>query len=62
MQIGSCWKRVDKNGKDYFSCVIELPFIGKINFAMFEAEKKSDKAPDYQLVWNPEKKDSSIPF
>ncbi len=59
MVIGSGWKRTSKDGnKQYMSCVVEIPFLGKINFAMFKVEeKKSENSPDYQLVWSAPRKD-----
>lgn len=58
MIIGAAWKKVSKNGVGYYSCTIELDKVGnarKIRVAMFKnKEKKTDKHPDYQIVWNPE--------
>lgn len=58
MIIGAAWKKVSKNGVDYYSCTIELDKVGNariIHVAMFEnKEKKTDKHPDWQIVWNPD--------
>lgn len=73
MIIGSAWLKDSKDGKKYMSCVIELPFIGKINFAMFKVDdKKSENSPDYSIVWSAPRKaeegsgkpfnDKDIPF
>ncbi len=55
MNIGSAWKKESKDGKKFISCVIQSPFIpgGEMNFAIFKVEeKKSEKAPDYSIVWS----------
>ena len=54
MKIGAAWRRTTEDGKSYTSCVIKLPFLGKINFAIFPNENKGDneKAPDGNIVWN----------
>jgi len=55
MNIGSAWKKTSQAGKSYLSCVIQSPFVpgGELRFAIFAVdEKKSEKAPDYNLVWN----------
>ena len=55
MNIGSAWKKTSQAGKSYMSCVIQSPFVpgGEIRFAIFAVdEKKSDNAPDYNIVWN----------
>lgn len=69
MNIGAAWIREGKeSGKKYVSAVIELPIVGKIQFAMFKNEDKTeDKHPDYNLVWSPakdtsKKSESSDPF
>ncbi len=59
MKIGAAWIRKSKDGeKTFLSCVIGLPIIGKLNFTLFKNEKKEqDNQPDYEIVWNAEKKD-----
>ena len=53
MNIGAAWIKETKAGEKYFSCVINIPLLGKLNFAIFRnKEKKSETAPDYQIVWN----------
>ena len=53
MVVGSGWKKESKDGGKYLSCVIQLPFIGEMNFTIFPTkEKKSDKSPDYNIVWS----------
>jgi uncharacterized protein (DUF736 family) len=55
MNIGVAWEKESKDGKKYMSCVLQSPFLpdGEIRFAMFPVtEKKSENAPDYNLVWN----------
>jgi uncharacterized protein (DUF736 family) len=58
MIIGAAWKKVSKNGTGYYSCTIELDKVGnmnKIHVAMFKnKEKKNEKSPDFQIVWNPD--------
>ena len=73
MQIGSAWKK-EKDGKSYLSCVIQVPFLGELNFAMFRNDKKEkDNQPDYMIVWSMKKKsetgkqsdpfnDDAVPF
>jgi len=65
MQIGSLWKK-SKDGKDYFTGSIQSPFVpgGEIRIAIFPVDnKKSDNAPDYQIVWNvPKKESGDAPF
>lgn len=74
MNIGSAWKKISKNGKNYMSCVLQSPFLpgGEIRFAIFAVEeKKSENSPDYNIVWNISKpnqtqqnnlSDDDIPF
>lgn len=58
MVIGSGWKKKDRDGNVYVSCVIQLPFLGEINFALFSAkEKKSENSPDWSIVWSQKRKD-----
>lgn len=56
MIIGSAWKKLTKEGKPYMSCVIELPFLGKINFALFPIDEKDrkdpEKSPNCNIVWS----------
>lgn len=60
MIIGSAWLKDTKDGKRFMSCVIELPIIGKLNFAMFKNEKKEkDNQPDYQIVWSAPRENKS---
>lgn len=62
MQIGSAWTKT-KDGKKFMSCVIELPFIGKISFAIFpiadEDRKDKEKSPNASIVWYPPKSGTS---
>ena len=54
MNIGVGWKKQSKGGKDYISCILQSPFLpgGEVRFAIFRVdEKKSDKSPDYNIVW-----------
>jgi len=54
MVIGSGWKKKDKNGKQYLSIVIDIPFLGREYFLLYLNENKSnDSSPDYQVVWIP---------
>lgn len=56
MQIGSAWSKTTKEGKRYMSCVIELPIIGRINFAIFpideEKRKDKEKSPNAAIIWS----------
>ena len=55
MNIGSAWKKTSHGGKQYLSCVMQSPFVpgGELRFAIFAVdEKKSENAPDYNIVWN----------
>ncbi len=55
MNIGSGWKKTSQAGKTYISGVIQSPFLpdGEMRFAIFAVdEKKSENAPDYNIVWN----------
>ena len=70
MKIGAGWikesESIDEktgNKTRYMSCKIDaMPMkanLGELQFALFPAEKKeggSDYQPDYNIVWNPEKK------
>lgn len=59
MKIGSGWKK-EKDGEPWVSIVIEIPFLGKINVAMFKVkDKKSDASPDYDIVWSNMKKSNN---
>jgi uncharacterized protein (DUF736 family) len=59
MNIGSAWKK-EKDGKNYLSCVIQVPFLGELNFAMFKNDKKEkDNQPDYMIVWSMKRKAES---
>jgi uncharacterized protein (DUF736 family) len=53
MKIGSLWKKVpEKGGEPFLSGVIEYPGM-TMHIAVFKVkEKKSAKAPDYEIVWN----------
>jgi len=43
----------DKNGNDYLSCSVEIPFFGNISFTINGKEKKGKKpCKEYHLVWN----------
>ena len=55
MIIGGAWIKETKNGEKFFSCSIDLPFLGKMNFAIFKIKEKKGKGPDYQITWNPQK-------
>jgi uncharacterized protein (DUF736 family) len=60
MQIGSAWKKTSKNNNEFISVSIEIPFLGKLNFVLFQNdEKKSSNSPDYSVVWNSIKKENS---
>jgi uncharacterized protein (DUF736 family) len=63
MKIGALWLK-EKDGKKYYSGIIEFPGM-KLNFAIFKnEEKQQDNHPDYNIVWSPVKKNNSedIPF
>jgi uncharacterized protein (DUF736 family) len=58
MIIGSAWSK-EKDGKKYLSCVMEIPFLGKINFTMFKIDDEKRKSPDsphMSIVWSAPKK------
>lgn len=60
MQIGSCWSKKTQDGGKYLSCVIQIPFLGELNFAIFPAkEKKSENSPDYAIVWSMRRKEAT---
>ncbi len=61
MIIGSGWVKESKDGKKYLSCVIELPFLGKIHIAMFhirDEDRKSPNSPNYSILWSAPRKNS----
>jgi len=58
MRIGACWLK-EKDGEKYFSGVISLPFIGKINFAIFKNKEKKNNEPDYNIVWSEPREQNS---
>lgn len=69
MRIGAMWKKTDKNGNTFYSCLIESPFIpgGKMNFNIFQnSDKKSESSPDGFIDWNNQKNnqmsDEDIPM
>lgn len=51
------WKKLTKNGKDYFSISITLEDGTKLNTNVFEARKTKDTQPDYKTIQ--EKKEQS---
>jgi len=66
MHIGAAWLKETKEGKKFFSCIIETPGL-HLNFAIFKNEKKEkDNQPDYHIIWSPAKKKNdnsdNIPF
>jgi len=52
MNIGAGWKKTGENtGIEFKSCLISIPVIGKLNFAIFKVDsKKTDLSPDYRIV------------
>lgn len=61
MRIGAGWvKKPTNGGDDFISIIIEIPFLGKVNLAVFKVkEKKNDASPDFDIVWSPERKGNS---
>lgn len=58
MRIGALWlkKAKKKDGAEYtyMSGQVEVPFLGKLNFAVFKNTKKNGgNSPDYFVEWNP---------
>ena len=54
MIIGSAWLK-ESNGKKYMSCQVEIPFLGKLHFAMFKIEedkRTKENSPNYSIVWS----------
>jgi uncharacterized protein (DUF736 family) len=57
------WKKLDKNGKEYFSIAIELNDGSKVSLALFENKfKKQDNHPDFTTPKPKEEKNDLIPF
>jgi len=47
-QVISLWKRAAKNGKTYFSGIVDLGLAGSVNVVIFQNDKKkTEKQPDY---------------
>ena len=60
MNIGASWTKETQSGEKYLSCIMSVPFLGKINFAIFKnKEKTKDGQPDYHIVWNDAEKKKS---
>lgn len=60
MNIGAGWKKKTKEGKDFLSLVIDVPFLGSISLLLFKNEhKKAENHPDYNVIWNPRQKQNS---
>ena len=60
MQIGALWLKKTKDGKSYFSGVVEYPGVN-LHVAIFKNEKKEKESqPDYQIIWSPPK-DAKLP-
>lgn len=55
MIIGAAWVKETQKKERFFSCVVDIPFFGKFNFAIFKCKEKKENGPDYQIVWNPQK-------
>lgn len=50
MQVGAGWDKKDKNDNPYISGYVEILGV-KFYFNLFHVkEKKSENAPDYQIV------------
>jgi uncharacterized protein (DUF736 family) len=62
MVIGGAWLK-DKDGKKFYSCQIQFPLFGTLNFAIFKNDKKEEGSnqPDYHIVWSPPKKSNDQP-
>lgn len=70
MKIGACWKKQMKDGCTFLSGILEIgklagstaiPEDTKINIAIFPTkEKKSDRSPDFEIVYNDGKPKGSI--
>ena len=47
-QVLALWKRVTKEGEEYFSAELDLGALGKVNLAIFPNDNKSDENhPDF---------------
>ncbi|MFC1888640.1 hypothetical protein ACFL4G_02675 [Thermodesulfobacteriota bacterium] len=47
-RVLALWKRVTKEGTEYFSAELDLGVLGKAHIAIFPNENKADeKHPDY---------------
>lgn len=54
MRIGAGWvKHPTNGGDDFISIILDIPFLGSINMAVFKVkEKKNDNSPDFDVVWS----------
>ena len=51
--FGAIWVKKDKQGRQYLSGNIEIPFLGSLKIVGFKNDKKgNDKAPDFHLSWD----------
>ena len=47
-QVLALWKRVTREGTEYFSAELDLGALGKVSLAIFPNDNKNDeKHPDY---------------
>lgn len=60
-KIGALWLKETKDGKKYFSGVLE-DLRGEIRIAIFKNDRKEkDNQPDYQIVVSEERREQHAP-
>ena len=53
MKIGAGWMK-KKDDKSWYSCRLQIPFLGEINFNIYKVkDKTNEKGPDVEIFWNP---------
>ena len=60
-KIGALWLKETKDGKKYFSGVLE-DLRGEIRIAIFKNDRKEkDNQPDYQIIVSEERREQHAP-
>lgn len=60
-KIGALWLKETKDGKKYFSGVLE-DLRGEIRIAIFKNDRKEkENQPDYQIVVSEERREQHVP-
>jgi uncharacterized protein (DUF736 family) len=60
-ELGVLWKKTGSHG-DYFTGTLEINGEKQAIVVFSNANKKSEKAPDFRILKSRPKPDSSVPF